>query len=66
MSLAQRPCRDLCQWGPDPRRALRPAGAPALFRCRGCGSQWDRRERWTPQDADGTTSTEVTAEARRR
>ncbi len=66
MSLAQHPCRALCQWVPDPRRGLRPVGAPPLFRCRGCGSQWDRRERWTPRDADGTTSAEVSAEAARR
>ncbi|HEX8497427.1 MAG TPA: hypothetical protein VF661_09560 [Actinomycetales bacterium] len=66
MRLAQHPCRAECGWVPDPRRALRPRGAPPLFRCTGCGSQWDRTEGWTPSDADGTVSPLVQTEASRR
>jgi hypothetical protein len=61
MSLDVRPCRGLCCWRPDRR-----AADPPRFRCRGCGSQWDRTEAWTPRDADGRVSVTVRAEAARR
>ena len=49
-ALAVRPCRQLCDWGPTPRRH---DGLP-LFACTGCGSQWVRTEPWSPRQADGS------------
>jgi hypothetical protein len=34
------------------------------FACCGCGSEWDRSQRWTPIDRDGTVPQQVAAQAR--
>jgi hypothetical protein len=59
--LAQNPCQDLCEWLPDPLAST----LPRRFSCRGCGSQWDRTQGWTPCDRDGTVPAQVRAEVAR-
>ena len=58
--LAQQPCQDLCEWEPDPV-----ANTPPRWRCRGCGSQWDRTQLWTPVDRDGTVPADALEESSR-
>jgi hypothetical protein len=54
MSLAQHPCRARCAWVRSPLVV-----EPPRFSCRGCGSQWDREQGWTPCDADLSVPVEV-------
>ena len=50
--LVVSPCRRLCDWAALP--ADGPDGSAGLFACRGCGSQWERGQGWTPRQADGS------------
>ncbi len=52
------PCRSLCDWDAVPS----PYDGQRLFACRGCGSQWDRSQVWTPMQADGTVPEQVRVE----
>lgn len=58
-TLQQHPCQDLCAWQIDVEQ---PLIGPRRFACRGCGSQWDRTQGWTPCDRDGTVPVDVQAE----
>ncbi len=53
MDLRVEPCRSLCDWSAAPRGAL--------FACRGCGSQWEPGQRWTPRQSDGAVPPAVRA-----
>jgi hypothetical protein len=55
--LAAYPCRAECGWS----RAGTRAGLP-LFRCAGCGSEWNSAEPWTPAERDGSVADAVRAE----
>ena len=60
MPLAVSPCRRLCDWS-----AVGPGERGLLFACSGCGSEWERGQGWTPQQADGTVPPGLADELRR-
>jgi hypothetical protein len=62
--LAAHPCLSQCSWAPA-GHGTDPVGLP-LFRCAGCGSEWNRAEPWTPAERDGSVADAVAAEAARR
>ncbi|WP_284290377.1 hypothetical protein [Angustibacter aerolatus] len=59
-ALPTNPCRGRCEWKPSARRA-----DPPRLVCRGCGSHWDRTQRWTPIDRGGVVSPAALAERAR-
>jgi hypothetical protein len=62
VSLVIAPCRQLCDWQPEPTAAGGAGRPPRLLACTGCGSQWTPTERWTPRQADGSEPPAVRAE----
>ncbi len=40
-------------------------GEDLIFSCAGCGSEWTRREGWTPRNLDGSIADAVRAEQSR-
>ena len=63
MPLAVSPCRRLCDWAAV--TAARADGSARRFACRGCGSEWERGQGWTPQQADGSRPAGIAEELRR-
>lgn len=60
-SLAQNPCRSLCDWSPTGETR----DDDLVFACAGCHSEWVRTEGWTPRNLDGSIAGEVTRELSR-
>lgn len=56
VDLVVNPCRSQCRW-------LRSRAGAQLFTCRGCGSQWQPGQGWTPMNADGHVPTAVRSAA---
>ena len=52
MPLVVSPCRRLCEW----TAVTGPASAERahVLSCRGCGSEWEPGQGWTPRQADGS------------
>ncbi len=60
--LPASPCQSVCSWS---LTGTHSDGVPVV-ECAGCGTQWTRREQWTPIDSDGIVPPAVVAEAARR